>query len=233
MRQKFLIVLSLLCSFSLIGRAQIVWENQVWSSLELEKKILPKTKASLTLEARWNVDPLMAVRYFPNVSVSRKWSDLFATELHYRYITANKGLGFRESSHRLMLDANFSKKIKKTDWGFRLRVGREDEPGNYEGILGFSEMVVRQKLSVKRKVFKQEFSLSAEQFETFTHGTAVLDQRRFVLGMESRLHRQQYINFFVMYQDLIDTRRFNFGIGYLYKFDEKKGKKKKDPSTTN
>ncbi len=217
-----------LAIFLLPAKAQVVWENQVWSSLEMEKKILPKTRASLTLEARWNTNPLMAVRYFPNVAVSRKWSDLFSTELHYRYITANKGLGYRESSHRLMLDATLSRKIKKFDWGFRLRAGREDEPGNYEGLFGFSEFVLRQKLSVKRKLFKQEFALSAEQFETFARGTTVFDQRRFVLGMESRLSQKQSINFFIMYQDLIDTRRFNFGIGYQFKFDEKKKKDKKE-----
>ncbi|MFN8154056.1 MAG: DUF2490 domain-containing protein [Bacteroidia bacterium] len=214
--------------FLLPAKAQVVWENQVWTSVQLEKKLIPKTKATLTLESRWNVDPLMAVRYFPNISVSRKWSDLFSTELHYRYITANKGLGYRESSHRLMLDALLSKKINKTDWGFRLRAGREDEAGNYEGIFGFSEFVLRQKLSVKHKFFKQEFSLSVEQFETFTHGTTVFDQRRFVAGMESKIASRQFLNFFVMYQDLIDTRRFNFGVGYTFELDGKKKKKKKE-----
>ena len=104
-KHKSVVFLLLLC-LSLPAAAQVTWENQIWSSVEMEKKILPKTRASLTLEARWNVDPLMAVRYFPNLAVSRKWSDLFSTELHYRYITANKGLGYHESSHRLMLDGN-------------------------------------------------------------------------------------------------------------------------------
>lgn len=227
-RASGIILALLICS--LAGFSQVTWENQVWSSVELEKKILPKTEASLTLEARWNVDPLMAVRYFPNLAVSRKWTNLFSTQLHYRYITSNRGLGQRETSHRLMLDLLFSKKVNKFDWGFRLRAGREDEPGNYEGLFGFSQMVLRQKLSVKRKLFKQEFSLSAEQFETLANGNTVFDQRRFVLGMESRLTKKQSLNFFVMYQDLIDTRRFNFGIGYTFKFDEKKKKEKKDPS---
>jgi hypothetical protein len=59
-----------------------------------------------------------------------------------------------------------------------------------------------------------------EQFETIRAGVAEFDQRRFVLGMESKLNKQHYLDFFVMYQDLIDTRRMNFGVGYIYKFKD-------------
>jgi hypothetical protein len=200
--------------------AQVRWENQVWTSVQLQKKIIAKTRAELTLESRWNTDPLMAVRYFPNLGIQRKWSDYFTSVIHYRYITSNRGLGVRESSHRLMLDAIGSMKIKKYDFAFRLRAGREDEPGNTEGIVSLSEMVLRQKLSVKKKFFKQEFSFSVEQFETIRAGVAEFDQRRFVLGMESKLNKQHFLDFFVMYQDLIDTRRMNFGVGYIYKFKD-------------
>lgn len=216
-RLRFSALLILLAG---VSTAQVRWENQVWTSVQLQKKIIAKTRAELTLESRWNTDPLMAVRYFPNLGIQRKWSDYFTTVFHYRYITSNKGLGVRESSHRLMLDAIGSMKIKKYDFAFRLRAGREDEPGTTEGIVSLSEMVLRQKLSVKKKFFKQEFSFSVEQFETIRAGVAEFDQRRFVLGMESKLNKQHYLDFFVMYQDLIDTRRMNFGVGYIYKFKD-------------
>lgn len=216
-RLKISVLLLLLAGAS---SAQVRWENQVWTSVQLQKKIIAKTRADLTLESRWNTDPLMAVRYFPNLGVQRKWSDNFSTVIHYRYITSNRGLGVRESSHRLMLDAIGSMKIKKYDFAFRLRAGREDEPGNTEGLLSLSEMVLRQKLSVKKKFFKQEFSFSVEQFETIRAGIADFDQRRFVLGMESKLNKQHFLDFFIMYQDLIDTRRMNFGVGYIYKFKD-------------
>ncbi|MBP7166950.1 MAG: DUF2490 domain-containing protein [Bacteroidia bacterium] len=213
-------VAALLLLLSGSSFAQVRWENQVWTSVQLQKKIIPKTRAELTLESRWNIDPLMAVRYFPNLGIQRKWSDNFSTVLHYRYITSNRGLGVRESSHRLMLDAIGSMKIKKYDFALRFRAGREDEPGNAEGIVSLSEMVLRQKLTVKKKFFKQEFSFSVEQFETLRAGVADFDQRRFVLGMESKLNKQHFLDFFVMYQDLVDTRRMNFGVGYIYKFKD-------------
>ena len=216
-RLKISVLLLLLAGAS---SAQVRWENQVWTSVQLQKKIIAKTRADLTLESRWNTDPLMAVRYFPNLGVQRKWSDNFSTVIHYRYITSNRGLGVRESSLRLMLDAIGSMKIKKYDFAFRLRAGREDEPGNTEGLLSLSEMVLRQKLSVKKKFFKQEFSFSLEQFETIRAGVADFDQRRFVLGMESKLNKQHFLDFFIMYQDLIDTRRMNFGVGYIHKFKD-------------
>lgn len=175
------------------------------------------------------MDPLMAVRYFPNLAIQRKWADFFTTVVHYRYITSNFGLGYRESSHRLMLDAVFLQPVKKFDISLRLRAGREDEPGNTEGLFGFSEVVFRQKLIIRRKFFKQEFSLSAEQFETIRGGVAEFSQRRYVLGMSSSLSRQHGLDFFVMYQDLINTRRLNFGIGYVYKLDDKKKGKSAKP----
>jgi hypothetical protein len=36
-----------------------------------------------------------------------------------------------------------------------------------------------------------------------------------------------------MYQDLIETRRFNAGVGYVYKLDEQKKKKKSAPPPEN
>lgn len=209
--------------------AQVAWENQVWTSVQLQKKLLPKTRAELTLESRWNMDPLMAVRYFPNLAIQRKWTDFFTTVVHYRYITSNFGLGYREMSHRLMLDAVFSPPVKKFDISLRLRAGREDEPGNADGLFSFSEVVFRQKLIIRRKFLKQELSLSAEQFETIRGGVVGFSQRRYVLGMSSSLSRQHGLDFFVMYQDLINTRRLNFGVGYVYKLDDKKKGKTAKP----
>jgi len=200
--------------------SQVAWENQVWTSVQLEKKIISKTKAELTLESRWSIDPLMAVRYFPNLGIQTKWTDHITTVVHYRYITSNKGLGYQESSHRLMLDAVAGGSIKKTDIAFRLRAGREDEIGVNDGMFSLTQFVFRQKLSVKHKFFKQEFSFAFEQFETIRGEDVEFDQRRYTLGSELKINKRNYITLFVMYQDLISTRRLNFGTGYVYKFDK-------------
>jgi hypothetical protein len=203
-----------------IGFGQITWENQVWTSLTFEKKIIDKTRAELTLESRWNTDPLMAVRYFPNLAVQRKWSNLLTTTIHYRYITSNRGLGSRESSHRLMFDAALGKSIKKTDVALRFRVGKEDEFGVNDGLFSFTQFVFRQKLSVKRELFKQKFTLSVEQFETIIGDDVLYDQRRYVLSSDHKINKRNSISFFMMYQDLISTRRMNFGVGYVFKLDK-------------
>lgn len=203
-----------------LGFSQITWENQVWTSLSFEKKIIDKTRAELTLESRWNTDPLMAVRYFPNLAIQRKWSDLISTTIHYRYITSNKGLGYRESSHRLMLDAVLGKSIKKTDVALRFRVGKEDEIGINDGLFSFTQFVFRQKLSVKRELFKQKFTVSVEQFETIIGEDVLYDQRRYVLSSDHKINKRNSVSLFIMYQDLISTRRMNFGIGYVFKLDK-------------
>ncbi|MFN0187873.1 MAG: DUF2490 domain-containing protein [Bacteroidia bacterium] len=206
--------------FPVMGLSQVTWENQVWTAVSLEKKIINKTKAELTMESRWSLDPLMAVRYFPNVALQRRWTDAFFTTLHYRYITSNKGLGYRESSHRLMLDVVLGHTFKKTDVALRFRAGKEDEVGVNDDIFSFAQFVFRQKLSVKRKIVKQEFSFSIEQFETIIGEDILYDQRRYTLGSEHKINKRNYISFFVMYQDLISTRRMNFGTGYVFKFDK-------------
>jgi len=214
-------LLLLVLSLAPVGLfAQVTWENQVWTSVQLQKKLFSKTKAELTFESRYNTDPLMIVRYFPNLALQRKWGDHFTSVVHYRYITSNKGLGVRESSHRLMLDAITGGSVKKTAIAFRLRAGREDEPGVNEGIFSLSEFVFRQKLSVKHKFFKQEFSLAIEQFETIRGNAVAFDQRRYILGVEVKISKQHFLDFFVMYQDLIDVRRVNFGVGYVYEFKD-------------
>lgn len=206
--------------FPFFGFGQITWENQVWNSLTFEKKIINKTRAELTLESRWNTDPLMAVRYFPNLAIQRKWSDFISTTIHYRYLTSNRGLGYRESSHRLMLDAVLGESIKKTDIAFRFRLGKEDEIGVNDGLFSFTQFVFRQKLSVKRELFKQKFTISVEQFETIIGEDVMYDQRRYVLASEHKINKRNSISLFVMYQDLISTRRMNFGIGYELKLDK-------------
>ena len=217
MKQLLLYVVFLVlipaCSFS-----QINWENQWWTSVQVEKKIFKGTKGALSFETRWDPGNGMAVSYFPELAIQNKWSDFFSSVVHYRFITRNEGLGYRYSSHRLMLDAIGSKEIRKTDIGLRLRVGREDEPGNTEQLFSVSEIVFRQKISVKHKFFKQEFSLSFEQFETIRAGSVDFDQRRYVAGTELKIARQHYLSLFIMYQDLVSTRRVNFGTGYIFKF---------------
>jgi hypothetical protein len=119
-----------------------------------------------------------------------------------------------------MMDAIASEKFRKTGLAFRLRVGREDEPGNNEGVLSFNEVVVRQKLTLKRKIWKQDFALSVEQFETIRAGDVEFDQRRYILSTDFKLFKRQYLNVFLMYQDLIAVRRLNIGVGYEYKFKD-------------
>ncbi|MBK7966487.1 MAG: DUF2490 domain-containing protein [Bacteroidetes bacterium] len=210
----------LLLIFPFVGFGQITWENQVWTSLSLEKKIINKTKAELTLESRWSADPLMAVRYFPNFAIQRKWTNLISTTVHYRYITSNKGLGYRESSHRLMFDAVLGKSIKKTDIALRFRAGKEDEIGVNDGLFSFTQFVFRQKLSVKHEFFKQKFTFSFERFENIIGNEVLYYQRRYVLSSEHKINKRNSISLFVMYQDLISTRRMNFGIGYELKLDK-------------
>ncbi len=211
------VFLTYLMIVPLMGFSQITRENQVWTSVQIEKKLFSKTRAELTLESRWNTNPVMAVRYFPNIAVQQKWHDYFTTTLHYRYIVSNKGLGVREASHRMMLDAITGFSEKKYSLSFRLRAGREDEPGVNEGIFTFSEFVLRQKLSVKRKVSKHELSVSVEQFETFRGNDVEYDQRRYTLGAEVKINKRNFLDFFVMYQDQIAVKRINIGAGYVYK----------------
>lgn len=217
MRLRLLLFLIYLPFFT---HAQVIWENQVWSSISAEKKLFSKVKAELTLEARWNTDPLMAVRYFPNIAIQQKWSDHFTTAFHYRYITNNRGLGFTESSHRLMLDAIVNGAVGKTDLSFRLRAGREDEPNINEGILTLSEFVLRQKFSIRHKILKQDITVSFEQFETIRGNDIQFTQQRYLLGNKVKLSKQHFLDFFLMYQNLIAVKRINLGIGYTYKFND-------------
>lgn len=199
--------------------AQVTHENQVWTSLSVEAKAFKSTQATLTLESRWNTDPLMAVRYFPNLALSTRWTKWFSTTLHYRFITANFGLGKREQSHRIMLDATFKADLpKKFFAGIRFRTGREDEPGNTEGLFTMNELVLRQKVFVRRDFNRHEFTLSFEQFERLQAGEVEYYQQRLVISDEIKLSKKHYVNAFLMYQNLIDIRRINFGLGYTYRF---------------
>jgi len=198
--------------------AQVVWENQAWTSLEVERKINKAVTASLGYQVRWSLDAAMAATWFPEFSLKNRWSKNINTVFHFRYLTRNEGLGQRTNSSRIMIDGIYGGELKKTKLSFRLRVGREDEPDLNEGLFSLQEIVVRQRVKVERELLGQDFSLSAEQFETIRAGEVIFDQRRFVLESDIKLSRLHYLNLFIMYQDLIDTRRVNIGTGYRYKW---------------
>jgi hypothetical protein len=205
--------------FSLPLFSQVTRENQVWTSISVEAKAFKRTHATLTLESRWNTNPLMAVRYFPNLALSTRWTQWFSTTVHYRFITSNFGLGKREQSHRLMLDATLKADLpKKFFAGIRFRTGREDEPGNTEGLFAMNELVLRQKIFVRRDFKRHELTLSFEQFERLQAGEVEYYQQRLVLSDEIKLSKKHNVNAFLMYQNLINIRRINFGLGYTFRF---------------
>ena len=200
------------------SKAQVTWENQAWTSLEVERKIDKSLAANLGYQIRWSLDAAMAVTWFPELSLKKKWNGNLNSIVHFRYLTRNDGLGQRTNSARIMLDGNLSGELGKTAIGFRLRVGREDEPESTEGLFSLQEVVIRQKLKLEREFFGQDFSISAEQFETIRAGKVSFDQRRFVVESDLKLSKRHYLNLFIMYQDLIDTRRINVGTGYRYRW---------------
>jgi len=213
-----LLILVLLSIRVSSGWAQVTWENQAWTSLEVERKINKSLIANLGYQMRWSVDAGMAVTWFPEFSLKKKWNRNLNTIVHFRYLTRNEGLGQRTNSARIMLDGNVGGKLRKTGVGFRLREGREDETESTSGLFSLREVVIRQKLKLEREFFGQDFSISAEQFETIRAGKISFDQRRFVVESDLKLSKQHYLNLFIMYQDLIDTRRINVGTGYRYRW---------------
>lgn len=200
------------------GWTQVNWENQAWTSLEVERKVNKSLTANLGYQVRWSLDAAMAVTWFPELSMKKKWNKNLNTIFHFRYLTRNEGLGQRTNSARIMLDGILGGELQKSKMSFRLRCGREDEPGSEGGLFSMQEVVIRQKLKLEREFFGQDFSISAEQFETIRAGKISFDQRRFVVESDLKLSKQHYLNLFIMYQDLIDTRRINVGTGYRYRW---------------
>ncbi len=203
-------------------RAQVRHEYQSWWTIGCEKKLNERWTGALKLEARLDMDAGMFVNDFVNLSFKRKWSEPFSTEFHYRYSIRNRGGGLLINTHRFMADVNYRIAIQKTDVVFRLRYGREDEPMKSEGFFSFDEHVIRQKIGVKRKFGKVDWTFSAEQFETLDLIGLDFDQFRLVLNAGYRINKRHELDVFVMRQDQINTVRYNFGAGYTYRIKSKK-----------
>lgn len=213
-------------SFAFFGvhssQAQVRNEYQSWWTIGCEKKLSERWTGAFKLEARFDLDAGMFVNDFANLSFKRKWSNALSTEFHYRYSVRNRGGGLFINSHRFMADVNYRIPIQKTDLVFRLRYGREDESMKSEGFFSFDENVVRQKIGLKRKIWKVDWTISAEQFETFSQRGIEFDQFRLVLNADYRINKRNEVDVFLMLQDQISTVRYNFGAGYTYRFKSKK-----------
>lgn len=219
--RKFLpLVLLWLTVFPATG--QVRREYQSWWTFGCEKKLNERWTGAFKLEARVDMDAAMFVNDFANLSFKRKWSDAFTTEFHYRYSIRNRGRGDYYDAHRLMADFNYRIEIGKTDMIFRLRFGREDEPSSAEGFFTFNENVIRQKIGLKRKFGKIDWTISAEQFETVGIQGVDFNQLRLVLNAGYRISKRQEVDLFLMYQNLVNTVRTNFGVAYTYKIKSRK-----------
>lgn len=201
---------------------QVRREYQSWWTIGCEKKINERWTAALKVESRIDMDAAMFVNDFANLSFKRKWTDAFSTEFHYRYSIRNQGRGNYYDAHRLMADFNYRLEMGKTDMIFRLRYGREDEPSSSEGFFTFDENVLRQKIGLKRKFGKIDWTISAEQFETIGIQGVDFDQFRLVLNAGYRISKRHELDLFLMYQDLVNTVRTNFGAAYTYKLKSRK-----------
>lgn len=204
------------------SKGQVRNEYQSWWTLGFDKKLSERWTGLLKLEARLDMDAGMFVNDFANLSFRRKWTEAFSTEFHYRYSVRNRGRGFLVDSHRFMADFNYRIPIRKTDLLFRLRYGREDELMESEGFFSFGENVIRQKIGLKRKIGKLDWTISAEQFETVGLNGVDFDQVRFVLNADYKISKRQELDVFLMLQDQVSKVRYNFGVGYTYRFKSKK-----------
>ncbi len=101
----------------------IVWGQntnfQFWSETGFRGKINKKLDWSATLTSR--IHDLKLVTLFPQVGLKYKVADWFKPSIDYRYIANREENGNYINKHRLNVNLQFEKEIKRFSLGFRMR----------------------------------------------------------------------------------------------------------------
>ncbi len=149
------IILVFLCMLSFLGKAQVINDAGLWTTLNFEKKLNKKFAILLTEEFRMRENITRLNLFYTDLGISYKPAEFFKASISYRWIDKYQVEGYFSFRHRFSLDLLFKKKIENFIVSYRHRLQREvrDINSTYDGRL--PEWYSRSKVEVKYDIGKR------------------------------------------------------------------------------
>lgn len=242
-RNTALVVGCLLLSGS--GRAQNS-DFGVWSSLEVQKKILPGFDASLEGELRtrdglknverWVVSPSLSYRLWPFLKADVGYTYIYKRQPFEWTKKGNYIPAYWSPRHRFTVSLTGSYTWNRLEFSLRERYqfthrkalsvpkydGDTGKRKSDEEISAKNRSMWRSRLQVAWNIRRSPFTpyASCELYHDITNGWA-LDKTRWTVGTEYKLKKNHVFDLFYRYQDNADDDEAGghaLGVGYKFKF---------------
>lgn len=215
----------------LICNAVVAQNNDfgTWSGLTIAKNLPAKFDLGINFQLRLNENSTQVKTYFYDINLSRKLNDNFKGFISYRMGGKRQLDGFYLASQRFSF--GLSAKIKKEELKFGYRIKLQNSNNNFiasdsHADIGF---VVRNKISVKRKIIKKtSMWASYELFTGAFESQLVITDWRWKIGVDRKIKKRQYLSLgFQIQRELINSNPLTDYILFVgYEIELKKRKKR-------
>ena len=206
----FLPLYIIMLSISMIYSKSI--EDELWSGIELKKKITSKIKLELGQQIRMKDHWSKFHKTFTNISLSYEGISIIELSGGYRYLIYED-----KEKYRLNFDSKIEINTKYSP-SFRIRLEQEsDLDKNPE------ELVVRNKLSFSDPISKRSIPyVSYEIFHSLDNGIFSYNQFRIGFGFKYEFIKNQSIKLFYTYEknlekkEIVNTNICGLKYGYYF-----------------
>ncbi len=195
----------------------------LWTSVNLEVKLVKKLSFSLSEELRFNENITELGAAFTDAGLSYKLNKHFQFGANYRFIQRRKVEDYYSLRHRFYVDAKYSHKLKPFEVSLRTRFQDQIEDLGRAADGGQPIYYLRNKLNASLNT-KKAYSpyVSLELFTPLNYPREVaLVGIRATAGVEYAFTKHHKIDAFYLIQKELNVERqvtdFVIGIGYFYK----------------
>jgi len=216
---SFLFVI--LVGFSAFGQSK---DAQLWTSINLDKKINRAFSLSLSEEIRFTDNISEIGTQFTDLGITWKLHKNWRLSGNYRFTNKRRLDDSYSKRHRYYFDLVYRKKFDKLNLSLRTRFQSQYADVNSSETGKIPEYYSRNKISLKYEINKKYTPyLTTELFTPlFTTEGFYLDNVRYSAGIEYSFNKRSSLDLFYMIQQEYNKSRpetdFVIGLGYNHSF---------------
>lgn len=222
---KYKLTLVVICLFASVGIHAQSDDFGIWTSIELEKKILPGLNIATEGEFRTRDNSGTIDRWSASADVSYRLLPYLKVGGTYSFINFNHEKREWEVGHRYSLYVTGSYKWNRLNISLREKYQHTYRNGvSSTSTRANPKDMLRSRLQLSYNIPKCKFNpyASVELYHTLNDPQSNgLDKTRYTLGTEYKLNKKSAFEVFYRYQDEADDDETNghvLGVGYKLKF---------------
>tara|TARA_Y100000994_G_scaffold117829_1_gene96745 strand:- start:377 stop:1075 length:699 start_codon:yes stop_codon:yes gene_type:complete len=204
-RIKIVFFFILFSTVSVFSQTDNISEDiQVWNGLELKYKGVKKTEFVFEGGIRFVDNATVVGKYFSDLSIKRKYNDIFSYSVGYRYLlNKNNDLVF-EAKNRFYGDIRFKQDVtNRVSVSFRTRLQKQIDSDFSVSRQIKNKFREKIKCTYDWKNLDLDIFIGCELFYLFDEG---VEKIRYIAGLEKSFGKRIGVGFDSMFQnDLLDS----------------------------